>query len=81
MTEITPVKKLELDSDHVFFNFVNCLTLPSPHQMKSKADANSRNTALLKQNNDLMEQMRQMKSDIEALKGSSLAKVTMNKVK
>ena len=49
--------------------------------MKSKADANSRNTALLKQNNDLMEQMRQMKSDIEALKGSSLAKVTMNKVK
>lgn len=57
---------------------INQLRKQMEMEMKSKADANSRNTALLKQNNDLMEQMRQMKSDIEALKGSSLAKVIIN---
>lgn len=57
---------------------INQLRKQMEMEMKGKADANSRNAALLKQNNDLMEQMRQMKSDIEALKGSSLAKVIIN---
>lgn len=57
---------------------INQLRKQMEMEMKAKADANSRNAALLKQNNELMEQMRQMKSDIEALKSSSLAKVIIN---
>lgn len=44
--------------------------------MQSRAEANQRNEILLKQNQDLMMQMKQMRHEIDDLKLSTLSKVS-----
>ena len=43
--------------------------------MQARAEANQRNETLLKQNQDLMMQMKQMRHEIDDLKLSTLSKV------
>ena len=45
-------------------------------QMQARAEANQRNETLLKQNQDLMMQMKQMRHEIDDLKLSTLSKVS-----
>ena len=45
--------------------------------MQSRVEANKRNEALLKQNQDLTMQMKQMKQEIDDLKLSTLSKVAL----
>jgi len=45
--------------------------------MQSRSEANNRNETLLKQNQDLMMQMKQMRHEIDDLKLSTLSKVNI----
>lgn len=59
-------------------NMINMLRKQMEKEMQSRVEANKRNEALLKQNQDLTMQMKQMKQEIDDLKLSTLSKVIGN---
>ncbi|KAL5269770.1 hypothetical protein ACHWQZ_G003288 [Mnemiopsis leidyi] len=59
-------------------NMINMLRKQMEKEMQSRAEANQRNEILLKQNQDLMMQMKQMRHEIDDLKLSTLSKVIGN---
>ncbi|XP_063683179.1 carboxyl-terminal PDZ ligand of neuronal nitric oxide synthase protein-like isoform X2 [Bolinopsis microptera] len=59
-------------------NMINMLRKQMEKEMQSRSEANNRNETLLKQNQDLMMQMKQMRNEIDDLKLSTLSKVIGN---
>lgn len=59
-------------------NMINMLRKQMEKEMQARAEANQRNETLLKQNQDLMMQMKQMRHEIDDLKLSTLSKVIGN---
>lgn len=59
-------------------NMINMLRKQMEKEMQSRSEANNRNETLLKQNQDLMMQMKQMRHEIDDLKLSTLSKVIGN---
>jgi len=59
-------------------NMINMLRKQMEKEMQARAEANQRNEVLLKQNQDLMMQMKQMRHEIDDLKLSTLSKVIGN---